>query len=264
MKKTIFITALLALCFAAGAQSKPEDLAEIDKPAAPQTKAEVIDSANRIYTAIDKMPAPSFDIQKYLANTIRYPADARTYEIQGRVIAKFVVDKDGSIVNAMITSGIGGGCDEETLRVINAMPKWTPGYHNGQPVRVYYTLPVSYRLEGLELVKPIITIPEGEEIYNAVDEMPQPPFDIAKYLKSCTFYPLQARKEGISGKVLVKFVVDKKGRVANVTMASDIGGGCGDEAVRVVRHMPAWTPGRIKGKRVNVNYMIPVTFRLAK
>jgi protein TonB len=71
---------------------------------------------------------------------------ARETHIEGRVTIKFVVNEDGSISNAKVVRAIGGGCEEEALRVINSMPKWKPGKQNGKAVKVYFTLPVNFVL----------------------------------------------------------------------------------------------------------------------
>jgi periplasmic protein TonB len=85
---------------------------------------------------------------KYLSENIKYPAIARENGIEGKVIVKFVVSRDGSIQNATVVRGIGGGCDEEALRVVKGMPNWKPGKNNGKPVNVTYNLPVSFKLQG--------------------------------------------------------------------------------------------------------------------
>jgi periplasmic protein TonB len=87
-------------------------------------------------------------LMKYLARNIKYPAIAREAGIQGRVTARFVVGKDGMIKDITILRGIGGGCDEEALRVIKSMPNWTPGQNNGKPVNVVFTLPINFTLEN--------------------------------------------------------------------------------------------------------------------
>ncbi len=102
---------------------------------------------DKIFTSVEQMPQPPFDVQKYLAQNIRYPAAAKEDGIQGRVVLQFVVDKDGSVTNIVIQRDIGGGCGKEAERVVRSMPKWKPGKQNGQPVRVYYTLPVSFKLQ---------------------------------------------------------------------------------------------------------------------
>ncbi len=93
------------------------------------------------------MPEPPFDINSYLSKNIRYPSAARENEIQGRVVLQFVVDQGGNVTNIEIKKDIGGGCGQEAVRVVKAMPKWKPGKQNGQPVKVYYTLPVSFKLQ---------------------------------------------------------------------------------------------------------------------
>ena len=86
-------------------------------------------------------------LYKYLAGNIHYPQEARDNHISGRVFVRFVVEKDGSIADAEVLRGIGGGCDEEALRVVEAMPKWKPGMQSGKPVRVQFNLPIVFQLQ---------------------------------------------------------------------------------------------------------------------
>ena len=88
------------------------------------------------------MPA----LMKWLGNNIHYPEAAQQNDIQGRVIVKFVVEKDGSIGQATILKGVDRDLDREALRVVNKMPKWQPGKNNGVSVRSYFTLPVVFKL----------------------------------------------------------------------------------------------------------------------
>lgn len=103
-----------------------------------------------IFTAVEQQPefpGGVGELYKYLGQNIKYPAAAQRANVQGRVFVKFVVEKDGSIGNIEVMKGIGFGCDEEAVRVIKSMPKWNPGRQNGKNVRVYYTMPVVYKLE---------------------------------------------------------------------------------------------------------------------
>ncbi len=84
---------------------------------------------------------------KYLGENINYPTFALESEIQGRVLVSFTISESGAITNARVVKGIGGGCDEEALRVIKTMPAWSPGKQNGRPVTVTHTLPVLFRLQ---------------------------------------------------------------------------------------------------------------------
>ena len=122
------------------------------------------DTSVEAYASIHDMPADTTDtylmveaepefpggmeaLMKYLSENIKYPEQAKKENIQGKVYMRFVVERDGSIVDAEILRGIGGGCDEEALRVVNAMPKWEPGKQKGTPVRVQYNLPIVFKLQ---------------------------------------------------------------------------------------------------------------------
>jgi TonB family protein len=85
---------------------------------------------------------------KFLAENIRYPAEARDLNIQGTVFVSFVVEKNGRVSNIEVIRGIGGGCDDEVVRVVEKMPKWIPGKQDGEPVRVQFTMPVRFSLGG--------------------------------------------------------------------------------------------------------------------
>lgn len=87
-------------------------------------------------------------LMKWLSNNIRYPEAAQQNNVQGRVIVKFVVEKDGSIGSPTIVKGVDRDLDQEALRVVRKMPKWQPGKNNGQPVRSYFNLPVTFRLQN--------------------------------------------------------------------------------------------------------------------
>lgn len=83
---------------------------------------------------------------KYLIENIIYPKDAKEKGIQGTVYVTFVIEKDGSISNVKVLRGIGGGCDEESVRVIKNMPAWNPGTQRNQPKRVQFNMPIKYTL----------------------------------------------------------------------------------------------------------------------
>ena len=103
-----------------------------------------------IFQIVEEMPAyPGGDqkLMEYVAKNIKYPQIARETGIQGRVFVGFVVEPDGSVSNVKVLRGIGGGCDEEAMRVVKSMPKWKPGKQRGKAVRVSYMLPVNFKLQ---------------------------------------------------------------------------------------------------------------------
>ncbi len=104
---------------------------------------------NQVYDFVAESPEFSGGMKawaKFLNNNLNYPAAARENNIQGRVILSFVIEKDGTLSQIKVVQGIGGGCDDEAIRVLKKAPKWTPGRQNGQAVRVQFTLPIYFKL----------------------------------------------------------------------------------------------------------------------
>ncbi|MBR4468818.1 MAG: energy transducer TonB [Bacteroidales bacterium] len=103
-----------------------------------------------IFKIVEEMPAfPGGEakLMEYVAKNVKYPQIARETGVQGRVYVNFVVEPDGSVSNVSVLRGIGGGCDEEAIRVVKNMPKWKPGKQRGKAVRVSYMLPVNFKLQ---------------------------------------------------------------------------------------------------------------------
>jgi protein TonB len=111
--------------------------------------APVEEKAETIFDVVENAPNPPGGMEgwnKYLNKNLKYPTQARRMGIEGTVYVVFVVNTDGSIVDVDILRGIGGGCDEEALRVVKAAPKWEPGKQRGRPVRVRMRLPIKFKL----------------------------------------------------------------------------------------------------------------------
>ena len=100
-----------------------------------------------IFVLVEKQPEfPGGEsaLIEYINKNISYPQQARDKNIQGTVFVTFVIEANGSISNAKILKGIGGGCDEEAIRIVKNMPPWEPGKQRGKPVRVQYNLPIKF------------------------------------------------------------------------------------------------------------------------
>ncbi len=107
-------------------------------------------SHQKIYDIVEEMPAfpgGDYELIKYIDENLNYPQDAMESGIQGRVFVKLIVEPNGSISNAKIIRGLGYGCDEEAIRVIESMPNWKPGRKNGVTVRVNIAVPVNFKLQ---------------------------------------------------------------------------------------------------------------------
>ncbi len=254
-------------------------------------------------------PGGKEEMLRFIYRNIKYPAQARAKGIYGSVKMQFVVEEDGAISNLQALGDVGGGIQEEILRIgrlIKNFPqKWTPAKKDGVAIRTVYELPIEYRLEGENADGTSFTMKKKEgpkkenaivvvgyykensgltqqpdPVFKEVDEMPRFPGcegeempekaltdcaqkEMLTFIYSNIKYPEQAKKQGIEGTVVVKFVVDKHGKITTSELVRGIGGRTGEEVLRVVGEMPTWIPGQKDGKAVNVFYHLPVKFKLA-
>ena len=93
-----------------------------------------------------KFPGGDIALQKYIASHVQYPASARENSIQGKVYVQFVINKRGEVENVSIVRGVDASLDKESIRVVESLPKWSPGLQHGKPVSVYYTVPIYFKL----------------------------------------------------------------------------------------------------------------------
>ncbi len=248
----------------------------------------------KIYKTVEQMPEFPEGMQAllhYIRSHLQPPPDSIRNRIQGRVIVRFVVEPDGTITNAEVIKGLHPFCDREAICLIESMPKWIPGKHNGVAVPVYSCIPVSFTISNYMTGNPylgpisiadrpdrvkIIDFPildtitgnrqtTAPEIYHVVEQMPQFPGGNAgmlKYIRENLRYPQAALENNVQGRVILQFVVDKDGKVTNVQILKGIDRLCDQEAVRVIESMPQWIPGKHNGVAVSVYYRVPVTFKI--
>ena len=136
------------------------EIVVVEQAPATQGKVEPVEMPNAM--KVEKAEKEAFDVveqmpqfpggpaalMQFLSSNVKYPKEAFEKGIQGRVIANFVVEKDGSITEARIVKSVDPLLDAEALRVVGTMPNWAPGTQNGEPVRVKYTVPITFRLQG--------------------------------------------------------------------------------------------------------------------
>uniref|UniRef100_UPI0040479212 energy transducer TonB n=1 Tax=Algoriphagus sp. TaxID=1872435 RepID=UPI0040479212 len=107
------------------------------------------EKADQIFDVVETQPNPPGGMSgwnKYLSNNLKYPTQARRMGVEGTVIVVFVINTDGSIQDVEVLRGIGGGCDEEAVKVVTNAPKWEPGKQRGKPVRTRMRLPIRFKL----------------------------------------------------------------------------------------------------------------------
>ena len=113
-------------------------------------KTVVAEKNQQVFDVVEQMPEYPGGMQalfEYLSQNIAYPEDAKQQKIEGRVIATFVVETDGSISNVEVVKPAFPSLDAEAVRVLSGMPKWSPGMQSGKVVRVKYTVPINFNLK---------------------------------------------------------------------------------------------------------------------
>jgi protein TonB len=152
MKRALLLLLLIVPGILASAQQTPtqqrgDPNAEIviDEPIG-NSFQKPLDDPNKIYIVIDEIPRFPGGLDNYLQVNLKYPAEAKSKNIEGKVFLRFVVEKDGSLTDIKVLRSLSPDCNAEAVRVMKACPKWRPGILNGKPVRVAFTVPIEFQL----------------------------------------------------------------------------------------------------------------------
>ena len=237
-----------------------------------------------IFDVVEEMPVfpgGQTGLMEFIAKNLRYPVKAQKEGIQGRVIARFIVEKDGSVSNlAVARRSASSELDAEAIRVLSTMPKWTPGKQRGKEVRVKYTVPIAFKLSGPEVEEikdsklmevvvvgyaPKDDVITPEVVLESAEIMPKYPggaSGLMSYLARNIKYPFDAQQSKTQGRVVIQMIVNKDGHVINPKVIQSVSPSMDAEAIRVVMGMPRWEPGKNDGQTVAVQYTLPITFKL--
>ncbi len=219
------------------------------------------------YVTVDQMPeypGGSLALQKYIAESVKYPQDAKQKGISGRVFVTFVVNKEGEVDQARVVRGVDPSLDAEALRVMNSIPKWTPGYEKGKAVNVTYTVPINFSLKD-DKKKDEVSVDgrvNSSQMDGIAPQFPGGDLELQKFIARTIKYPVEAQEKGETGRVFVTFIINKLGAVENVCTAKSVSPSLDAEAIRVIKTLPNWIPGSKDGKSVNVTYTLPINFDL--
>lgn len=200
-------------------------------------------------------PGGETALLKYLQENIKYPPKAVKDSIQGRVVVQFLIDPQGCVGEVKVARSVSEDLDAEAVRVVKTLPKFVPGRMYGKAVSVWYTLPVTFKLQGkLEPAKPKdvevkAKFPGGEDA-------------LAQFLKDHIKYPPKATKKRIQGRVDVEFMVDKTGKVHDVRVVGSVDKDLDKEALRVCRLLPDFIPASVNGEPVEVLFKLPIKFNI--
>lgn len=267
----------------AGGESASEisaDLLKDNQVSPPAKPARDTAKKNDVFTAVDSPPTFPGGIDgfyKYLASNLRYPQEARNQNIQGKVFLQYVIEIDGRLSDIKVVRGIGGGCDEEAIRVLKGSPRWVAGSQNGKKVRVQYVLPITFstnkmsdvpevKLKGNGLTTGVLVSKNGDGVYTSLEQPATFPGGMESfygYLQHNLKYPTAAREKNVQGKVFVQYIIETDGSLIDLKIVRGIGSGCDEEAIRVMKGSPKWIPGMQGGKAVRSMYTLPISFTLS-
>jgi len=221
-----------------------------------------------IFSFVDQMPEfPGGDkaMMSFISRNVAYPEYERVNNIEGKVLLRFVVDTDGTVANAQVLKHVSPGIDSEAVRVVKMLPNFAPGKQDGKPVKVYYNLPVRFMLKPLEA--PIASAkvnPDSNGVYAFVEQNPQFPggsYALSKFIHDNLQMPKDYKDNGgLQPKVLIRLVVNEDGSVSDVRVSRSFQPAFDTEAVRVIKMLPHFHPGRQNDKLVKVYFNIPVEF----
>ncbi len=272
-----------------------------DVPVEPAPKEPEVVEMWTVIKEVPQFPGGEKKLFKFIADNVQYPPQAKADKKEGTAYIGYVIQKTGAVKDIKVLRSSGTqSLDDEAMRVIKLMPKWTPGKERGKPVEVNYTMPIKFKLDN-QLPKPVTpptarplsidengnltekeTIieeiveeteiveeeeakPDDDGCFRIVEQMPEFPGGqdaLFEFLSKKIAYPKQAIVENIQGTVYVSYIVEKDGQLNNFKLERSAHPLLDEEALRVVKLMPNWKPGKQRGKAVRVAYTIPVKFKL--
>ena len=233
-------------------------------------------NGEEVFMVVEKMPefpGGTAELMKFLQQNIKYPEQAQKDSIQGRVIVQFTIKKTGEVSNATVIRSVSPELDAEAIRVINAMPLWTPGEQKGEPVNVKFTLPIQFRLvSGKGKSTQFTAVVNGKTI--VVESQPTTRARYAEGREAMlSFFQSRLKfdkslSDKVEEHVLLQAFISPEGKLIgynDITRKNNLEtpDALIQEAHRVADLLPkeGWVPAVLNGKPVNGSVAIPVSFR---
>ena len=217
--------------------------------------------------------------KKTINNHLIYPKEALDAKKSGKITVYYTVDKDGNASNYTVKEAFDEQCAAEAIRLVK-MIEWNPGMRDGKPSAYddYYTVDFSAKsYKKAEEKNRRVMLPDqgypaqkSNKIYDLKDlkKAPQPYFEnpevnMSSYLRTNLKFPDQAKEFEIQGTVKLSFIVETDGRVSNIIVENSVGGGCDNEAIRLLQEL-VWTPGVKNDSLVRARTTQDITFKIGE
>lgn len=192
----------------------------------------------------------------WVIRQLKYPAEATSKGIHGRITVSYSVDADGSVTDVKLQGKSDPIIADAVIKAVQSSPKWEPALK--EEARVPFTQMVSLKFELPDKIS-------QDDVFVMAEKMPMYPggdSELLKYISMNTTYPESAKAEQIEGRVIVRFIVNTSGNAEDASVLKGVHPLLDNEAIRVVSMLTGFEPGMQGGKPVNVWYMVPITFRL--
>ncbi len=244
--------------------------------------------SSKVLTDVDvipEYPGGSKDLGLFLDRNLVYPTEAMENGIRGCVVVKYLVQKDGSVGDVQVETSVHPLLDKEAVRVIKSIrTKFKPGTRGGEPVDVWCTMPIDFRLMGDYEASPASTdkseVPSNKEmksgdqdkaslkkpevVFTPVEQKAEYPGGnraLQQFFATNIQIPAEAIEKGLSGRVVVQFKVKKDGCVGEVKIQKSVHPLLDNEAIRLVKSIPhKFKPGKMNGASVNMWYTTGINF----
>ena len=236
-------------------------------------------------------------LQEFIEKEKKHPDEALKKREAGAVYVVFTVDTLGNIVRPRVATSVSPSLDREALRIVRKMPKWIPAKEGNKKINMDFTViirfyappnpdEIFFKLD-CGLPKELEAPADINKIYDVVDTYPSFQGDVMTYLYNETRYPAIAEGTGAEGRAIVTFVVERDGSISHIKIGRSLASrsaipiidsmtaeyrqkakahnralqAMDEEAVRVIKAMPKWNPGKYHDTVVRVSFMLPVPFK---
>ncbi|MCF8369782.1 MAG: energy transducer TonB [Bacteroidales bacterium] len=218
-------------------------------------------------------------LRQFIMEEMVYPSRALESKTEGIVELSFIVKDDGSVANLKVLQKVSPEIDEEAKRIFRKI-LWYPATQLGKPVTFMHTFKIKFKIkkylnhfesrDPAYYAFPFEPMDTGIIVYDRkeTDQMPRPILssldrNISNFISRNLVYPDAAFKGNVSGTVNLNFVVEPSGRISNIEIKKGVGGGCTEEAIRVIK-MIKWFPGIKDNLAVRTSLPIEITFDISK
>ncbi len=214
-----------------------------------------------VFIVAEKMPeypGGMDSLIKDISEKVIYPQVCIDSNIQGMVHLRFVVNQDGSISDVIAGNGKHDSLKSAAIRAVNGIRKFSPAVENGKPVRVYYNVPVAFKIKTEE----VSNVQNSKRPGNETPGFPGGNAALIEFIQKHIRYPSEEKTKSIQGKVITYFTVMEDGSVEDIRVLRGLTPACNDEALRVVSKLPKFKPAQKNYEAARSSFTLPVLFTL--